>query len=95
MVMITLQAPLSVFARCVSALPGSVVSMLITRVGLSGSFHLLSACWSAIVDPAQYRGRHTNRLTWKPLGPDGATLHARAAGHIEDLLRRALANAKP
>jgi hypothetical protein len=33
----------SVIARCISALPGSVVSMLITRVGLGGTLHLVSA----------------------------------------------------
>jgi hypothetical protein len=33
--------------------------MLITRVGLGASLHLLSAHSSAIVDAAQYRGRHT------------------------------------
>jgi hypothetical protein len=33
--------------------------MLITHVGLGGSLHLVSARSSAIVDPAQYRGRHT------------------------------------
>ena len=31
----------------------------------------------------------------EPLGPDGVTLHARAADHLEELLGKAFAKPKP